>query len=264
MQVSAVSSSQAFLGKAHKRDNIDKEIFKSDKELQALAYLQTVEKSRKRDRNVKRLFMAVPLIAAAAAGLLTHGNASLFSREVSGLAAKTVNAAKHGGYWAMILGGGVALAKGTSAAREKSKTVRNFTANHPFLTLAGQFAALYAGLTYLPKGAAKLYNMIKPEVIAKAGKSVGEIAEHINKLKAPEFMRNWGKTISSHTPEVVKDVTEATLAWAPEITAATAGIAMLKSCANVVADYNNTYLNLKDRQSRLAQARIRELKSQQL
>lgn len=262
MQVSAISSStQGFSGRARKRDNIDEVISWNDDQLRSIAYLKTLQKDKQRRKNVNRLFTAVPVVAALSAGILTKGKASMFGKEVGGFAAKTVNGMKAGGYWAMLLGTASAIGLTTNALTRKSDSVREFGRNHPLLTLGTQIGALFAAVTYLPKGASKLYSMIKPEVIAKAGKGVGEVAEHINRyIKTPKFMQGWGETISSHVPEVVKDAGKVALAWAPDVTLVTAGIAALRGYTNTAVDMNNTYLQLKDRQHQLAQARIKELK----
>lgn len=261
MQVSAISSNQGFTGKTRNRENVDRVISMSDNELASLAYLKSVENAKKRRKNVNRLFNAVPIVGALSAGILTRGKASMFGKEVSGLAAKSVNAVKVGGYYGMLLGSAVAVSGGTYALSKKSKTLRDFQNNHPLLTFAAKVGAIAAAVTYIPRGASKLYNMIKPEVIAKAGNGVGEIAEHINKLKAPKFMQEWGKTISSYTPDIIKDLGKTAVAWAPDLTLATAALSALRMFVGNNTDMVNNYLGLKERQHQLAQARINELKN---
>ncbi len=262
MQVSAISSSaQGFSGRARKRENIDEVISWNDNQLRTIAYLKTLQKDKQRRKNVNRLFTAVPIVGALSAGILTKGKASMFGKEVSGIAAKAINGIKAGGYWAMLIGTASAIGMATNAITKKSDNVKEFRRNHPILALGTQVGALFAAVTYLPRGASKLYGMIKPEVIAKAGRGVEEVAEHVNKyVKAPKFMQGWGDAISKRIPETIKDAGKAVVAWAPDVTLVTAGLAALRGYANTATDMNNTYLSLKDKQHRLAQARINELK----
>lgn len=262
MQLSAISSSQGFTGRPHKRVNVDEAIALNDDQLRAIAYVKTVQKSRERQKRVNMLYNAVPVVGALSAGILTKGKASLFGKEVSGLAAKTVNGMKGGAYWAMLLGIAGTVGLATRALSNKSETVDNFKRNHPLLTLGAQVGALFAAITYLPRGAAKLYKMIKPEYIAKAGKGVEQVAEHINKISAPKFMKGWGKAISSRIPDAVKDFGKTALAYAPDVTLLTAALGSLRAFAGSSNDYQNTYLGLKEKQHQLAQARINELKMQ--
>ena len=260
MQVSAISSNQGFTARQHNRENIDRVISLDDNQLRTLAYIKTLEKNRKRQKNVNRLYNSVPIVAALSAGILTK-KAGLFSKELTGLAAKTVNGIKAGGDWAFLLGTAAAIGAGSQALSKNSESVKDFKQNHPLLTLGTQIAAFCAAAIYLPKGAAKLYNMIKPECIAKAGKGVENVAEHINKLKAPQFMSNWGANISNHIPESIKNIGKTITAYAPDITLVTAVLASLKANVGSAQDFNNTYFGLKERQHQLAQARLNELKN---
>ena len=259
MQVSAISSNQGFTGKRHSRENIDRVIYLNDNQLRAMAYVKTLEKDQQRQKRVNRLFNAVPLVGALSAGILTKGNATEFSQEVSGLAAKTTNSLKSGGYWAFLLGTAAAIGAGTRAISRNSEKASEFKQKHPLLTLGAQIAALFAAITYLPKGASKLYNMIKPEYIAKAGDSAKNIAGHINRIKTPEFLKNLGEKISEHTPEMVKNIGKTIVAYAPDITLVTAALASLKAYVGGAQDFSNTYLSLKEKQHQLAQARLNEL-----
>ncbi len=262
MQVSAISSNQGFTGRPHKRDNVDKFLSYSDNDLRQAAYAYTVKKDYDRQKKVSRLYQAVPLVGALSAGILTNGKASMFGKEVSGLAAKTVNAVKGGGYWAMLLGAAGAIGLATRGVKQASDKADNFTRKHPFITLGAQIAALFAAVTYLPKGAAKLYKMIKPEYIAKAGRGVEQVAEHINKIKTPKFMQGWGTAISERIPEVIKNIGKTAVAYAPDVTLLTAALSSLGAYTKSAVDFDRTYLGLKERQHQIAQARINELKSQ--
>lgn len=261
MQVSAISSNQGFTGKPHKRDNVDRFLSYSDNDLRAAAYVHTIKKDHDRQKKVSGLYQAVPLVGALSAGILTSGKASMFGKKVSGLAAKTVNGVKGGGYWAMLLGAAGAIGLATRGVKNASDKADNFTRKHPFITLGAQIAALFAAVTYLPKGAAKLYNMIKPEYIARAGKGVEQVAEHINKIKAPKFMQGWGEAISNKVPEVVKNIGKTAVAYAPDVTLLTAALASLGAYTKTAVDFDRTYLGLKEKQHQIAQARINELKS---
>ena len=261
MQVSAISSNLGFTGKPHKRDNVDRFLSYSDNDWRAAAYAYTIKKDHDRQKKVSGLYQAVPLVGALSAGILTSGKASMFGKKVSGLAAKTVNGVKGGGYWAMLLGAAGAIGLATRGVKNASDKADNFTRKHPFITLGAQIAALFAAVTYLPKGAAKLYNMIKPEYIVRAGKGVEQVAEHINKIKAPKFMQGWGEAISNKVPDVVKNIGKTAVAYAPDVTLLTAALASLGAYTKTAVDFDRTYLGLKEKQHQIAQARINELKS---
>lgn len=261
MQVSAISSNQGFTGRTHKRDNIDRVIALDDNQLKEIAYLQTIKKTRERQDKVNKLYNAVPIVGALSAGILTNGKAGMFGKEVGGLAAKSINAGKGGAYWAMLLGLAGTIGLATKAITSHSDTANRFKQNHPLVTLAGQIGALFAALTYLPKGASKLYKMIKPEYIAKAGKGVEQVAEHINKIKTPKFMNGWGKAISDKIPNCIKEFGKKVVAYAPDVTLFTAALGTIRAMAGETVDYSNTYYTLKERQHQLAQARLNELKA---
>lgn len=260
MYVSAVSANE-FTGNSHKRGRVDEIIGYNDNELRNLAYYYADQKYNTRREKARRLFYAVPLIGGLSAGLLGKDGAKMFGKDVTGLAARAVNAVKGGGYWVFLLGIASAVGLGTRAVANHSKTADNFKNKHPLLTLGAQVGAVAAALTLLPKGAAKVYNAIKPEILEKAGKGVGQVAEHINKLKVPDFISSFGQEISKRTPKVVKDSGKILTAYAPDITLIAAILASLKSFTGSMVDYNNAYVRLKDKQLKLAQARINELKS---
>ena len=271
MQVSAISSGQGFTGNKHSRENINNFIALDNEQLKDIAYYKTIKDYQRKEKNANRMYAAVPLVGALAAGILSKGKASLFGievaqgaktkvlGEVSGLAARVVDGLKGGAYW----GGLIALGAGVSAAMgfmaNKSQKVREGMANHPVLTMVGQFGALLASVMYIPKGLGNLYKMINPEYIAKAARGVENIGEHINKVKAPKFLKNAGKTISEVTPDCVKDVSKTILAYAPDITLITAFINSMRTSVNGASEFTKNYTELRDKQKNLANARLREL-----
>lgn len=263
MQVSAINyAGQSFQSNKRKRDNVDEVISYNDQKICDIALKTALDKEKHRRKTLKRIYYSVPLIGGLAAAALTRGKSTFLSTEVSGLAAKAANGIKSAGNWSFLLGTAVATSMGLNAAEKKSKTLRNFRNEHPILTFLGQCAAFFAATTFIPLGASKLYSKIKPEHLKTIGKGVNSIAGHLNNIKAPEFIKNAGAAISKHTPDWAKSIGETVLSYAPHITLFTGLISSFRNDAKTASDFYGTYAALKDGQTRLAQARVNELKQQ--
>ncbi len=261
MQVSAISSSaQNFTGK---RTNIDQVIHWDDNDLREMAFDAALKKDEKRRRNIKRLYYAVPLVGGLTTAALTRGKSTILSREVSGLSAKVAGGLKEAGYWTFLLGTAMLGGIGINAASKKSEKFREFRRNHPVLTFISDVGLFVAATSLIPVGAKKLYAKLKPDHLNKIGKGVDSIAGHINSIKKPKFMKNWGDFLSIHTPDWVKSLGETVLAFAPHITLASAFISSVRSDARATRDFYNNYAGLKEFQHRLATARVDELKRAQ-
>ena len=271
MQVSAISSSQGFTGSRHSRENINNFIALDNEQLKDIAYAKTVKDYQRKQKNSRRLYAAVPLIGALTAGILSKGKSSLFGvevvqgakvkalGEVSGLAARVVDGLKGGAYWGGLLALGFGVSKVMDLLADKSPKAREKMANHPLLTMAAQLGTLFAGVMYIPRGLGKLYKTINPEYIAKAARGVENIGEHINRAKAPEFVKNATKVVSDVTPDCVKDISKKILAYAPDITLITAFFNTMRTAANGSYEFSKNYTELRDKQKNLANARLSEL-----
>ena len=261
MQVSAISSSaQNFQGK---RTNIDQVIHWDDNDLREMAFDAALKKDQKRRRNVKRLYYAVPLVGGLAAAAITRGKSTILSREISGLSAKVAGGLKEAGYWTFILGTAVLGGMGINALSKKSENFREFRRNHPVLSLVGDVGLFVAATSLIPVGAKRLYSKIKPEYLGKIGNGVDSVANHINSIKKPEFMKNWSNYLAIHTPDWLKALGNTVLAFAPHITLASAFLSSIRNDAKTTRDFYNNYAGLKDFQHRLATARVDELKQAQ-
>ena len=133
-------------------------------------------------------------------------------------------------------------------AAEKSSELRQTEADNPVLTKLGLFAASFAGIElgakYLPKLAKTLGKHIKAESIEKITSNFAAKADTLNNSS---FIKTVGETI---------------LGWAPTVTAFGALFSMFNHRNDKNREFVKNYSQIKDLQTRLAQARIRELSLQ--
>ena len=189
MQISSVSPN--FQGR---RDRIDELISLDDASVQRIAYMKTMSHAdeKKHRRITNGLIMAAPVAAGLATAAFTKGNTKIFSKEVSGLAAKLANGLKVGGLWAASLGavGLVGMAK--NELSKASPEVRKFDKDHPLLSLATLFAAGLGAIALVNKGAIKLGSVKAPKFMQNATEKV---AKFLNKNKQIISLKNGVKNL---------------------------------------------------------------------
>lgn len=234
----------------------------SEDEVRELALRATVQQSKKRERNVKRLFYSVPLLAGLATAVLHKGNSKVLSKEISGVAGKIAEGFKSGGSWAFMLGTGAAIAKTNSMIANKSEGYMDFRRNHPVLSLIGDVGAFIAVSALAPLGLSKLASKM-PNKMASLSKGVENLATHINGIKTsklvtsaseklskliPTKLKNWSATASANMPEGVKaagnltkDFGKAVLSWMPHITFFSALFSSLSNRSRFLGDYVKNY-----------------------
>lgn len=266
MQVSAISSAKTpevtQLGKNCYTPNFKGNDGLSEAEIQHLAIRKTVQKAKERQQSVKRLFLAVPLVAGLATAALHKGNIKVLGKEISGKAAKLAAGIKDGGNWAYLLGLGTAIGAADATLAKKSEGYGNFRKNHPMLGFATDLTAFIAASALIPLGLGKLASKINPKHINSLANGAENIANHINAIKMPKFIGKQTEKIAKHIPDAIKnfktpdyakkftDGAKATgkmlLSWAPHVTFLTAILAGLTNQSKTVADYAKNYKELKE------------------
>ena len=215
------------------------------------------------------MYLAVPFIAAATAGILHDGGAKILGKEISGKAAKVAAGLSSGGGWAYMLGLASAIGIGNVALANKSEGYANFRRKHTLLSFAGDIAMFLAALTAIPVGVGKLASKIKPQHLEKITKGVENMANKINDIHTPKFITNAYKSVTDAIPKSVSNATKSVsdaipqgvkdfggalknvgklaLSFAPSITFLAALLSSMTSQSKFMNDYTTNYIKLKER-----------------
>ena len=254
MQISSVSGPN-FRGR---RDNVDAIIGLDDNSIRQVAYLQTASKfdTKKSKRITNALFYSAPIAAGLGAAILTKGKSTIFSKEVSGVAAKVANGLKVGGGWLASLAAIDLLVFGKKKLAEKSPDVRKFDNEHPFVSMLATLGAGIGALMLVERGAAKLAAKTAPKFMQKGTEKV---AKFLNENKLLVGAKNNVNSLMNKTPSALKEFGKSVLSWAPTMLLF-GGVFHSWSVANAQnRDFEKNYVNLKTEQSNIAKARVREL-----
>lgn len=254
MQISAISAPN-FRGN---RDNVDALIGLDDNSLRKIAYAQTEAKfdGKKTRRISNALIYATPIAAGLIAAVGTAHETKIFSKAVSGLGARLAEGLKTTGLWAASLAAVSAVGAGKAKLSEKSESVRKFDNNHPLLSTFGTLAAAGAALGLVSKGGRMLGKVNAPEFMQKATVCVDKF---LNNNKKVIGMKNTVKGWLAKTPKSVKGVALTALKLSP-IMMMLGGVFGGASAANAKnRDFVKNYTNLRNQQTQVAQARVREL-----
>ena len=262
MQVSAISQAASF-GQAHDY-KINGQL--TEDKIQKLALQKTFEQAKKRQQNIKRMLLSVPLLAGLAAAVTHQGASKVLTKEISGVAGRLAEGFKSGGKWASWLGIGLAMSLGNVAIARKSESYKNFRNNHPVISFAMDAAMFLAATAAIPLGLGKLASKM-PGQVEKFANGVENIAGHINNFKTPEFIKTAGKKVTDLIPKSLKDLktnladkipvkakTVGTVtkelgklgvSLMPHITLLAAIFTGLTNNSRAVSDYAKNYANIK-------------------
>lgn len=253
MSVSAVNPS---LGP--KRTDIDAFINLDDNSLRKIAYLQTANpKEDKRSRRKSSLLMnSIPLAAGLNAAMNSKAGRLGKIGKFAGVAA---------GWYA-----GFGIIDLVSATRnkihEKSEKAREFAQKHPILSLVNTVAVSILAIGAAGKGFNKLVNKIGPKITNKYGskieKGIATLSDKLNNSKVLNKLAEVKGKVSSKLPEGVKGFGKGILDWSPVLLGVGAIVNSSKHATNKANAINDKYIELKDKQIALAQARNRELQVQ--
>lgn len=254
MQVSSIG--QSFQGR---RDNVDALIGLDDNSVRQLAYMKTASKiDHDKNRKVTNaLFYSAPLAAGLGTALLTRsGNTKIFSKEVAGTAGRMAKGLKVAGYWTAALLAIDLLGVAKNKLAQKSPEVRKFDREHPILSLGMMLAAGIGAIALVGKGAGALAKVNAPKFMQKGTEKV---AGFLNESKIMVKAKNGYKNLLAKTPSALKEIGATALDWAP--TALLFG-GLFHSIASANAEnreFAKNYTDIKVKQMRLSQARVREL-----
>lgn len=254
MQVSAIGNPN-FQGR---RDRIDELISLDDNAVQKVAYLKTYspQEEKKHRKITNGLFYAAPIAAGLGAALFTRGKSKIFSKEVSGLAARVANGLKTTALW----GGALAAIDLLGAAKKKlaqnSPEVRRFAQEHPFLSLGTMLAAGFGVLALVGKGAGKLAAMKAPKVLQKY---TVKTAKFINNNSVIGKMKSGLNKLAGKTPSALKEAGSVALDWAPQALLLGGLFHSISHASAKNREFAQNYNELKEKQLNLSKARQREL-----
>ena len=253
MQISAITPN--FQGR---RDRVDELISLDDASAQRIAYLKTMARAdeKKHNRITNALIAATPVAAGLGAAVLLKPKTKIFSKEVSGLAARFANGLKAGGLWGAALAavGLVGIAK--NELSKASPEVRKFDREHPFLSIAAMLATGLGAIALVNKGAAKLANVAAPKFMQN---STEKVAKFLNNNTVLNGMKKGAKKLSSKTPVALKNFGASVLSWAPQLLLLGGVFHSISHNSSVNREFNKNYTEIKEKQLNLAKARHREL-----
>ena len=257
MQISSINPN--FSGR---RDNIDAFVGMDDKTIRDIAVVKTASKyNHKKSRKItKALFYSAPIAAGLGIAILGKGGkARIFSKEVSGLAARAANGLKVAGVWTAGLAAIDGLWYAKNKLAENSKGVRKFDRNHPVISTAAAFVGAFAAFAAVEKAAIRLGKVKAPQTLQK-------VAVNVNKfLNNNETVLGAKKAIlkfADKTPVALKDIGATVLSWSPAMLLFGGLFHSIGSTVKENREFYNNYNQLKSKQSALTQARLRELSVQ--
>ncbi len=253
MQISSISPN--FTGR---RDNIDALISLDDRSIQQLAYLKTNKKAneKKHRRITNTLIAAAPVAAGLSAAVFSKGKTKIFSKEVSGLAAKLANGLKVGGLWAAALGAVGLVGVVNNELVNSSDKVRKFEKDHPILSIIGLLAAGFGAISLTGKLAGKLASVEAPKFLQKGTE---QFARFLNTNKSIASVKQGTKNLISKVPSALKEAGETALDWAPQVLLLGGLFHSLGHRTAVNREFGKNYSELKEKQLMLSKARQREL-----
>ena len=276
MGISAIGSNVVqnvnFSGKKHSRENIDRFLEASDRDLLIASQQKAIKNFEQRRRNNHNLLLSIPIIAGLSDAILTDGNTRFLTKEVSGRAAKLANGIKTGTKWGLALAT-VGIVNGImNMVSKKSESVADFRKEHHNWALLGDLAMMFGINAAITSGAKAVANNVKSETVANVAKKVGTAADFINGIHLPKFVQNAKKTVGKYvpemikpsnliakTPEFVKSTGKSMVAWAPYVAIASLFVNSIRNVSKTTSEVTNNYVELKNKQAKLRQARIREM-----
>lgn len=254
MKISSINPS--FQGR---RDNIDAVINLDDRNIKQLAAIKTEQENNfdQKRKIAKGLIYATPIAAGVSHAMLTKTKQTkIFSKQVKGLAAKIAQGMKVGAGWAAGIAAIELLNTGLRGLRKHSDTYKNFDDRHPLISTMTNVAAGFGLLNLIGRGSAKLGEMKAPEFMQNLTVKTNKF------LNKNETVKQAQKFISENIavlPKSLKSIGKYAAFWSPETLLLSGIIYGTKASNKAHKEYNKNYSELKEVQSNLAQARVREL-----
>lgn len=251
------------------RHNIDTIINLNDSDVRKIAYaktMATVEDDKHRKIS-KGMFYAIPLAAGIATAALNPGKSRLLTKELSGFSGRLMNGAKATASWAAIIGLVEAMRGTRNFVENKSPEIKKANRENPFLAFVGTAAAFLGiaalGAKYLPKLAEKGLKHIKPESIARFENKIVDMGKSLNNKNWVKGLRNQvSKTNDNKALSPLKTVGEFALSWAPSLLLWGGVFHSINHSFVKNREFVNNYSDIKNAQTSLSKARLRELSRQ--
>jgi len=256
----------AYNPRKNPRHNVDAIIALDDNTIKKLAYAKTVATvDDKKHRKISNgIFLSIPFVAGAATALLAPSKSGVLGKEISGIAGRLLNGAKSAAGWGVLLGLATGINNAIDFAEKKSPEVRNFTRENPVLTFIGQIGAFIGAVAlggkYLPKAAESIAKHIKPQSFDKFTNKIVKGADKFNNSRITRKFAKFARNLADNKYfEPLKSVTKTALSWAPSILLWGGVIHSIDHSNVKQREFVKNYSEMKEFQSRLAKARIREL-----
>lgn len=257
MKISSISPN--FQGR---RDNIDAAINLDDNSIKQLAFIKTKSESNyKNERKISNaLIYSAPLAAGIAHTVLSkEKEAKIFSKTVKNLAARSANGLKIAGLWTVGLASLEVLGSGMRKLRENSTAYRKFDNNYPLTSLVAGIAGAFGLLTLIDKGAGMLSEVKAPKFMQNA---TAKAEKFINSNKNLKNVRKFLSENIAVLPKSMKSAGKFVLRAAAPALIISGVFSGVKANYKFNKEYNQNYMDLKDAQSHLAKARLKELEIQ--
>ncbi|MBQ2611221.1 hypothetical protein IJF81_02385 [bacterium] len=262
MQLQSVSSQNFGYNNSYSRENIDKFINLSDRQIQYLAKAVTDEHlNEKRHRKInKAVLLGTPVVAGIASAVLKKG------KNADKLLYGLKNFAGWAGCFAVIDLAYMAM----RGLRDNSKSIRKFEQKQPFISTMLQFLAAYGAVetaSRLANKGGKKYL----EYLTKHPKKKEQILEPFNKftkkLNANKILNKIGekaKSLKAKMPKSLKTAGKYSLAIAPFVLCLGAFLNVVNHASKRNRTLVGTYVGLKNKQAELAAMRTQEILNQQM
>ncbi len=255
MQISVVNS-VGFQGKINSADDVLASI--NDKNIRQLAYMEAESKfdRKKHQKITKGLIMAAPLAAGVAAGVLCKGKSKIFSKNLSGVAARIANGLKESALWGTALGSVALVGLAKDKLSKSSSEVRKFDKEHPIASMLLLLGAGIGAISLSGRLATRIGKIDAPDFLKNG---TARVAKAINESSVVESVKNFFGRVVNKTPEPLKEFGAMSLAWSPQILLLGGLLHSLGHGASVRNEFAKNYNELKDRQLEVLKARQVEL-----
>lgn len=244
-----------------KRENVDALINMSDKDIQTLAYIRTQKNvnMKKNSKVSNLLFYSAAPAAGLAAALCANKPSKIFNATLTGLGARAARGLKTTARWAVTLGALDLMSYANSKLRQKSKTAHDFSQKHPFLSF-GTLCAIGLGvISLVGNGASRLGKLKAPNFMKKAAEKAGEF---LNNNKTITRAKNALIGVKDKTHPSIKDIAKTGLYYSPTALILGSFLNSVSGSNKIVREFSKNYLELKDKQNKVAQSRVLELSLQ--
>lgn len=256
--ISAISSNNNFTGR---RDNVDALINMNDNQLRKIAYAQTQANfnEKKQRRITNALFYSAPIAAGVATAVLNNAPTTVFSKNLTGLAARAARGLKTSIKWVGALAAIDLLGMGKNKLSQILPEVRKFDAEHPWISMATMLSAGIGAIILVGKGASKLGALKGNKFLQK---TTEKVANFINTNKVITKLKNGLRTLSQKTPSALKEIGATILSWTPTALMFGGLYHSINSNNAQIREFDKNYTNLRNQQQKLTRARMRELSAE--